>query len=74
MSEHHILPRVRGGEDVSENKVYITRWIHRKWHDLFREMTPEEAIKWIKTVMIAGEHWPNKKMDKLYNNITSVAP
>ena len=66
MSEHHIIPKSRGGSDEPENKVHITKWIHRKWHDLFREMTPDEAILWINTVMIPNTKWENKKMDKLY--------
>jgi predicted protein tyrosine phosphatase len=32
-------------------------------------MTPEEAIEWIKTVMVAGEDWQRKKLDKLYQNL-----
>jgi hypothetical protein len=66
MSAHHIIPKTRGGEDTPENKVYLTKWIHRKWHDLFRELTPEEAIEWIKTVMVVRGKWERKKIDKLY--------
>jgi hypothetical protein len=69
ISVHHIIPRSRGGENTKKNTIKITRWIHRRWHDLFREMTPEEAIEWIKTVMVAGEDWQRKKLDKLYQNL-----
>lgn len=66
MSVHHIKPVIRGGEDTEDNKVRITRFIHRKWHDLFRELTPQEAKDWIDKVMIAGNIINRQQLDKLY--------
>lgn len=64
-SVHHILPRSRGGKN-KDNTVVLPGKIHKKWHALFKEMTPEEAKCWIDEVMVAGKHWNNTKINQLY--------
>lgn len=62
---HHILPKSRGGKN-KDNTVIIPKKLHKKWHALFKEMTPEEAKQFIDELMVHGKHWNNTKLIQLY--------
>jgi len=44
---HHIQPRSRGGKDTSENLAYIDMYLHRDYHKLFDNKTPDEIINYL---------------------------
>lgn len=50
-TEHHLIPRSRGGETKPGNLMVVPERIHQSWHYVFRNMTPEEAIVYI------AAHW-----------------
>lgn len=43
----HIVPKSRGGKDDKRNCVYIRDDLHRKYHELFGTMTPDEVINYL---------------------------
>ena len=46
---HHIIPQSRGGKDSKENKSIVMIYFHKKYHELFRNMTPVEIIAYLET-------------------------
>ena len=50
-SLHHLIPKSRGGSDDPDNIRRISDKIHRAWHMVFGNMTPDEAVDHIK------DHW-----------------
>lgn len=44
LTEHHILPRSRGGSDEASNLVALPKKIHEAWHICFGNDTPEEVV------------------------------
>ena len=44
-TNHHILPSSRGGNDSEQNIQILKKEKHRKYHDLFINMTPDEIIR-----------------------------
>jgi len=53
-TQHHILPRSRGGADAGNIVVIPKRW-HQQWHALFGNMTVDEIHKFIDIIMQPGE-------------------
>lgn len=50
LTRHHIFPRSRGGNGDKGNVIKLPDWYHQTWHDLFGNLTAEEAIKFIAIV------------------------
>lgn len=50
-TQHHLIPRSRGGPTKRENLLEVPQRIHQAWHYLFGNMTPEQVILYIAT------HW-----------------
>lgn len=50
MSEHHFIPRSRGGKGT----VRIHKSIHEKYHSLFGNMLPEEILQYLIEVFWGG--------------------
>ncbi len=46
---HHIIPKSRGGNDTKDNKAIIMVYFHKKYHELFSNMTPLEALAFLET-------------------------
>lgn len=44
---HHIVPVSRGGCKNGKNKVIINEELHRKYHNLFVNRTPEEILDFL---------------------------
>ena len=42
MTVHHRKPRSIGGSNYPRNKSMLPLKLHRAWHDLFKNMRPEE--------------------------------
>jgi len=59
-TRHHLVPRSRGGSN-GKNILVIPQRIHEAYHVLFGNLTPEEALKFLKIVFL-GEG--RKKMKK----------
>lgn len=49
---HHRLPRSRGGTSKPCNLSMVDRNMHRKYHALFRNMTPEEMARMLNSMWI----------------------
>lgn len=70
-NKHHIVPRSRFPRDTPKRKkdwnniVELDEKFHAAWHACFANLTPEEAIEFIKMVMIAGVKWDNKELHAL---------
>ena len=48
---HHRQCRSNGGADTEDNKSYVMAFLHRSWHNLFRNLHPEEICE------IINETW-----------------
>ena len=48
VTKHHILPRCRNGSDDAKNIIYLPRYKHDAWHDLFGNRNFDEAISMLK--------------------------
>ncbi len=46
-TDHHLIPRSRGGETKPGNLMVVPERLHQAWHYIFRNMTPEEAMIYI---------------------------
>ena len=46
LSQHHIIPSSRGGKD-DDNIAIIPRKEHQLYHQLFKNMTPDEIIHYL---------------------------
>jgi len=44
ITDHHILPKARGGGDQEENIAKVARYKHEIYHVLFSNKTPVEII------------------------------
>lgn len=43
-NQHHLVPRSRGGGTYRQNLLLIDIDRHKAWHELFGNMTAEEAL------------------------------
>jgi len=60
MSKHHIIPKIRGGNS-NGNLIKIPIGFHQGWHSLFGELTPDEAIEFIRIVFLGQGMKKRKK-------------
>lgn len=44
LTNHHMIPRSRGGTDDEQNIKLVTRTVHEAWHALFKNMKPNEVV------------------------------
>ncbi len=49
---HHRKPRSLGGENIDRNMSHVSVSRHRAWHNLFKNMTPEQIAKVINDTWI----------------------
>ena len=52
---HHVVPISRGGNKNGKNKVVINVDLHRKYHDLFVNRTPEEVLDFLVVYFWGGD-------------------
>jgi len=67
ITQHHILPRSKGGGDDSDNIALVKRKYHEKYHSLFENRTPTEIIDCLVYYFWNGqrehvEEWLKKQM------------
>jgi len=55
-SNHHIIPRVRGGSDGEENVVSVNQDLHNKYHNLFQSRTPDEILEFLVNYFWGGNY------------------
>lgn len=58
-SRHHIIPRSQGGQD-NGNIVLLSENVHKAWHILFDDRTPEEAIEYLPRLLASWQLSANK--------------
>ena len=69
LSRHHLIPSSREGTDDEDNLVTLPMSWHGAWHQLFHNMTTDEAIAFIRKVMQPHGHWTPKELNKLRNRM-----
>lgn len=42
---HHRRPKSLGGSDDEDNLAYVSVLLHRSWHNLFSNCSPEQIAK-----------------------------
>ena len=47
LTQHHIIPRSRGGPTRNYNLKMVPRDRHEKYHTLFSNRTPEEIVDYL---------------------------
>jgi len=63
-NRHHIIPSSRGGKGHKQNIVIVDIEQHKDYHKLFRNLTPDEIIKYLVDYFWNGE----TKWVKIYLN------
>lgn len=67
MTKHHVIPRSRGGGEITRNIIKIPDRYHAAYHILFGNMTPKEAVVYLKKVFFGTSENRNWKPRELYN-------
>jgi len=64
LTDHHILPKSRGGQKTKGNIKRIPEKKHQAYHTLFSNLTPDEVIQYLNEVLfqvrggfISAEDW-----------------
>lgn len=67
LTKHHICPRSRGGDNSEENIAMVKQGLHRKYHELFNNRTPEEILEFLENYFWSGNenfvmyyYWRNR--------------
>lgn len=56
VTDHHIIPLSRNGLDLEKNKAYVIVFFHKRYHELFGNMIPDEILAFLETYF-----WKNQK-------------
>ena len=68
ITKHHILSRSRGGGERLNNTVKIPERYHVAWHVFFGNLTPKEAIQFIRIIFSRkGKKHGSWTIEDLYN-------
>ena len=74
-TRHHILPRSKGGTNDPSNIAMVKQGLHRKYHDLFNNKTPEEILEFLENYFWNGDedfitryYW-DKETEKAKGNL-----
>ena len=54
LTKHHIIPTSKGGEN-KDNIAMVKQGLHRKYHDLFSNRTPEEILEFLENYFWGGD-------------------
>ena len=58
LTQHHIIPRSRGGKTTRENIAYVPEREHRYYHALFENRTPTEILFYLNSTFWRGNCEP----------------
>jgi len=47
LERHHIIPKSRKGNGKTKNIAYVESHLHKKYHSLFINKTPEEIVDYL---------------------------
>lgn len=67
-TNHHIIPKSRGGPSSLENITRVNDLEHQKFHALFENRTPEESIYYL-----VNTFW-KKDWDYVENSLRKYKP
>ncbi|HUU87342.1 MAG TPA: HNH endonuclease [Candidatus Glassbacteria bacterium] len=64
-TNHHIIPKSRGGSSKLENIALVSNRDHQFYHSLFYNKTPEEIVKYL-----VNDYWNGnwEYVQKAYNS------
>ena len=68
---HHIHPQSRGKGDYN-NIVVLDMMFHRRWHDLFQNLTLDEVYEFISIIMQPNQKWTAHDISKLRNKVKGI--
>ncbi|MEI7451716.1 MAG: hypothetical protein WCK37_00770 [Candidatus Falkowbacteria bacterium] len=57
MTDHHIEPTSRGGNNSKENKCNVIKRLHRKYHHLFGNKLPSEILYFLENTFWDGQRF-----------------
>ncbi len=66
MTRHHVIPRSRGGGELEENIKRMPDRYHTAWHIFFGNLTPKEAIVFVKRIFVQKRKSNKWKMRDFY--------
>lgn len=71
LSRHHVVPqsRIEWGDKDADNIVLLPPDFHSAWHFLFENMTTEEVVEFIRTVMVPGMRWSKRDLVNLRDDL-----
>jgi len=73
MTRHHLTPRARGGKEGKNNIVKIPDRYHVAWHTFFGNLTPKEAIHFMRVIFSRkGKKHGKWTVEELYNLQLSI--
>jgi len=55
-SQHHIIPKSRGGNSGERNIAKVNGKLHQNYHTLFENRTPEEIIDFLNDYFWSGKY------------------
>lgn len=68
---HHIEPTSRGGDDEKENLCVWPSAFHRRWHDLFTNLTLLEIHVFIDMLHEPGKIWTRQLLHETREKIVN---
>ena len=66
-SKHHITPSSRGGGDEDSNTCKIPEGFHQSYHQVFQNLTPQEAVKFVQEFNRLAEKYSKLDGRDLYD-------
>jgi hypothetical protein len=55
ITKHHIIPTSKDGPNDKTNIAFIKQGLHRKYHDLFSNKTPDEILSFLENYFWKGK-------------------
>ena len=55
LTKHHIVPRSKGGYNNDKNIAMVKQGLHRKYHGLFANKTPNEILSFLEDYFWGGD-------------------
>jgi hypothetical protein len=55
MTEHHVLPKSRGGKLTDDNIIMVEHRLHTAYHNLFANLTPDEILEYLQECWFSGK-------------------
>lgn len=73
VNKHHIIPVSRGGKNIKNNTAVVDKQKHDLYHQLFREMKPDEIITFLVMYFWRNQwYWVDKAKERQWIKKKSV--